>query len=91
MANTILSANKEPKGRKGNLIGRFLQPHILGLMPRLTDVTNDSVSLQISVTEKRINIGALEEMINVCMHHARIARPQVCLGLSDAPQVDFFD
>ncbi|KAG6016356.1 hypothetical protein E4U54_001662 [Claviceps lovelessii] len=77
VANTILSANKEPKGRKGNLIGRFLQPHILGLMPRLTDVTNDSVSLQISVTEKRINIGALEEMINVCMHHARIARPQI--------------
>ncbi|KAG5983170.1 hypothetical protein E4U55_000604 [Claviceps digitariae] len=77
VANTILSANKESKGRKGNLIGRFLQPHILGLMPRLTDVINDSVSLQTPVMEKRISIGALEEMIKMCMHHARIARPQI--------------
>lgn len=81
MANTILNANQEKKGRKGNPIGRFLQPHILGLMPRLTDVINDSVSLQSPVMEQRISIGALEEMIKVCMHHARIARPQVRLKL----------
>ncbi|KAG5926189.1 hypothetical protein E4U42_003556, partial [Claviceps africana] len=77
VANTILSSNREPKVRKGNLIGRFIQPHILGLMPRLTDVINDSMSLQTPVMEKRISIGALEEMIKVCMHHARIARPQI--------------
>ncbi|KAG5942731.1 hypothetical protein E4U59_000920 [Claviceps monticola] len=63
VAKTILSTSKETRGRKGNPIGRFLQPHILGLMPRLTDVINDSVSLQTSVMEKRISIGALEEMI----------------------------
>ncbi|KAG6067261.1 hypothetical protein E4U32_004269 [Claviceps aff. humidiphila group G2b] len=81
VAKTILSASKETRGRKGNPIGRFLQPHILGLMPRLTDVINDSVSLQTSVIEQRISIGALEEMIKVCIHHARIARPQISASL----------
>ncbi|GAB0136223.1 hypothetical protein EsDP_00004534 [Epichloe bromicola] len=73
MATTILSANKEMKGRKGNPIGRFLQPHILGLMPRLTDVINDSVSLQTPVMEQRISIGALEEMIKVSQEPLRDA------------------
>lgn len=81
MATTIMTANKDPKGKKGNVIGKFLQTHVLGLMARLTDVINDSVSLQPPIMEQRSSIGALEEMIKFCKQYARIARPQVCLPL----------
>ncbi|KAK2593293.1 serine/threonine-protein kinase M1 [Conoideocrella luteorostrata] len=84
VATTVLNANKETKNKKGNVVGRFLQPHILGLMPRLTDVINDSVSLQPPVLEQRICIGALEEMIRTCMQHARIVRPQISACLLSA-------
>jgi serine/threonine-protein kinase ATR len=47
-------------------------------MARLTDVINDSISLQPPIMEQRTSIGALEELIKVSKHYARIARPQVC-------------
>lgn len=78
MATTILSANKDTKGKKGNTIGRFLQSHILGLMARLTDTLNDSVVIQAPILEQRSAIKTLEEMIKVCKQYCRIARPQVC-------------
>ena len=77
MATTILSANKDSKQKKGNIIGRFLQSHLLGLMARLTDVINDTVSVHPPVAEQRRCIRALEEMIKICRGYARIARPQV--------------
>src|SRR5262245_39739680 len=76
MATVIMSSTKETRQKKTNLIGRFLQPHVLGLMARLTDVINDSTS-QPPVLEQRRCIRALEEMIRVCKAYSRIARPQV--------------
>ena len=75
----VSTANKEPKQKKGSVVGHFLQPYILGLMARLTDVVNDSVASQPEVTEQRRCIRALDEMIQVCGPYARIARPQVCM------------
>lgn len=77
MATMILAANKDTKHKKGSVIGRFLQSYILGLMARLTDVINDSVSAHPPVLEQRRCIRALEEMIRLCKSYARIARPQV--------------
>lgn len=77
MATTILTANKDAKSKKGNVIGRFLQSIILGLMARLADVINDSASVHPVKMEQRSCIRALDEMINICQSHARIARPQV--------------
>jgi serine/threonine-protein kinase ATR len=79
MATTILGASKDPKAKKGNMVGRFLQSHLLGLMARLTDVINDSTSLQPPIAEQKSSIGALEEIIKISKHYARIARPQVRL------------
>lgn len=59
------------------MIGRFIQPHILGLMARLTDVINDSLATQPPAQEQRRCIRAMEEMIRVCKDYASIARPQV--------------
>lgn len=59
------------------MIGRFLQSHILGLMARLTDVINDPATLHPGEMEQRNCIRALDEMINLCQTHARIARPQI--------------
>ena len=77
MAAMILASNKETKQKKGNLVGRFLQSHLLGLMARLTDVINDVLSDISAVQEQQRCIRAMEEMIRVCKDYARIARPQV--------------
>ncbi|CAM1502082.1 Fc.00g040660.m01.CDS01 [Cosmosporella sp. VM-42] len=76
-AAMILAANKEPKQKKGNPIGRFLAAHLLGLMARLTDVINDSLSNSSALQEQRRCIRAMEEMIWVCKEYARMARPQI--------------
>lgn len=90
MATTIMTSSKEAKRResrldsrqkKSDVIGRFLQPHVLGLMARLTDVITDSTSSQSPVLEQRRCIRAMEDMIRVCKAYSRIARPQVsCLA-----------
>lgn len=81
----ILIANKEARQKKGNPTGRFLQSHLLGLMARLTDVINDSLSTHPPAQEQRRCIRAMEEMIRVCRDYARIARPQVSCSLSLVP------
>ncbi|PHH88275.1 hypothetical protein CDD83_7759 [Cordyceps sp. RAO-2017] len=88
MATTILSANKDTKLKKSNVIGRFLQSHVLGLMARLTDVINDSISTHPPITEQRSCIRTLEEMIRVCKGYARIARPQISACLLSAISQD---
>lgn len=79
MANTMMTPHMDAKNVKGNLVGRFLQSYVLGLMARLTDVINDTISTHPPILEQRRCIRALEEMIKVCKSYARIARPQVCL------------
>jgi len=66
---------KEPKQRKGNMVGRFLNSLALGLMTRLTDVITDAASS--SVSEQRRCLRAIEEMITVSKEYSQIARPQV--------------
>lgn len=70
-------ANKESKSKRSNVVGRFLQAYLLGLMARLTDVINDAAANQPAVIEQRRCIRAVNEMIQLCGPYARIARPQV--------------
>ncbi|PHH79154.1 hypothetical protein CDD80_5521 [Ophiocordyceps camponoti-rufipedis] len=65
LATTILRNNKDTKVKKSNVIGRFLQSHVLGLMAKLTDVINDSVSTHPPVLEQRSCVRTLEELIKV--------------------------
>ncbi len=77
MATTILGNTRETKSKKDNTVGRFLQSHMLGLVARLADVINDSVTAHPLMLEQRNCIQTMEEMIKVCKSYARIARPQV--------------
>lgn len=77
MASMVLGTSKDTKSGKNDLVGRFIQTHLLGLMARLTDVINDSLSTFPPVSEQRRCVRAMEEMIKICKAYARIARPQV--------------
>lgn len=79
MATMVLASNKDTKNKKGNVIGRFLQPYLLGLMARFTDIISESLSTGSPVMEQRRCIRALDEMIRLCQSYSRIARPQVGL------------
>ncbi|KAG8420517.1 serine/threonine-protein kinase M1 [Metarhizium acridum] len=50
-------------------------------MARLTDVINDSITLQPLIMEQRSAIATLEEMLKVCKQYVRVARPQVHISL----------
>ncbi|KAL2883978.1 serine/threonine-protein kinase M1 [Colletotrichum sp. CLE4] len=84
----MMIANKESKSKK-NVIGKYLQSYILGLMARLADVINDMTLVFPPAEEQRRCIRALEEMIRHCKGYVRIARPQIaaCL-LSSLAQDD---
>ncbi|KAF6838930.1 protein kinase Rad3 (phosphatidylinositol 3) [Colletotrichum plurivorum] len=84
----IMVANKESRSKKGNLIGRFLQSYILGLMARLADVINDTPLLCPPPEEQRRCIRAMEEMIRLCKSYVRIARPQIAACLLSAMAQD---
>lgn len=88
MASMVLGSVKETRNRKTDLVGRFLQSHILGLMARFTDVINDSTSIHPRVMEQISCIRALEEMIRICQSYARIARPQISACLLSAASQD---
>ncbi|KAG9258601.1 uncharacterized protein F5Z01DRAFT_615130 [Emericellopsis atlantica] len=81
MALAVMNG-KESKSKKGNIIGRFLQPYLLGLMARFTDVISDA-STSSSVEQRRC-IQALEEMLKLSQSHARVARPQISACLLSA-------
>nr|XP_036588838.1 protein kinase Rad3 (phosphatidylinositol 3) [Colletotrichum truncatum]KAF6800480.1 protein kinase Rad3 (phosphatidylinositol 3) [Colletotrichum truncatum] len=84
MCTIIMVANKEPRPRKGNVVGRFLQSYILGLMARLADVINDMPLVCPHPEEQRRCIRAMEEMIRLCKAYVRIARPQISACLLSA-------
>ena len=75
IASRTQTANASNK--KSNLVGPFIEHHILGIVARLSEVVNDSRDEQ-SVTEKERCIKAVGEMVKVGKIHTRIARPQVC-------------
>lgn len=72
----ILKANKESRTKKPDVIGRFLQPHLLGIMARLADVITDT-TLGVSLMQQRHCIGTLQVMIELCKSHAQSARSHV--------------
>jgi serine/threonine-protein kinase ATR len=78
----LLGIPGETRSRKGNLIGRFLAPHVLGLMARITEVINNVGASGSSLLDQRLCLQAMEEMIRVCKAHVRVARPQVSTSLA---------
>ncbi|KAK3330577.1 hypothetical protein B0H66DRAFT_579779 [Apodospora peruviana] len=82
---TILTAdNKEKKAKKGEIIGRYLQQHALGLAARFSEVITDTLGLHPPVQEQRQCLGAMEEMIKICNLYVCVARPQISACLISA-------
>lgn len=81
MCSKLVASNTELKSRSrkqaGNIVGRFLEMYVLGLMARLADVINDRQYLLPPVEEQKRCLRAMEEMIKLCKAYVRIARPQV--------------
>jgi serine/threonine-protein kinase ATR len=68
---------RESRSKKGNIIGKFLEPHVLGLLTQVNDVISMVTFGRPATLEHRLYLQAVEEMIRVCKSHARVARPQV--------------
>lgn len=77
MASLLLADQKDKRGKKSHIVGRYLQQHALGLAQRLSDVINDTLLAHPPVSEQRRCLGAMEEMIKICTSYVCIARPQV--------------
>ncbi|KAL2758545.1 hypothetical protein ACRALDRAFT_2099058 [Sodiomyces alcalophilus JCM 7366] len=88
MCTQLMTASGELKARSkkqsSNVVGRFLESYLLGLMSRLVDVINDRQLRSPPVEEQRRCLRAMEEMINVCRAYVRIARPQISACLLSA-------
>ncbi|KAG9237915.1 protein kinase-like protein rad3 [Amylocarpus encephaloides] len=72
---------------KKNIVGKFLEQHILGLVARLSEVVNDSRDEQ-PMKEKDRCIKTFEELVKAAKTHTRIARPQICACLQSALAVE---
>lgn len=66
----------DTKNRDNDPVGVFLEQHILGLITNISAVIIDTAHEQ-SITEKKRNIKALEELVKVAKAHSRVGRPQV--------------
>ncbi|KAM0333504.1 hypothetical protein ACHAQA_002167 [Verticillium albo-atrum] len=90
MATKVMAANREPRSKKQsiNIVGRFLESYMLGLMSRLADVINDRMLSSPPVEEQLQCLRALEEMIKLCKAYVRIARPQISACLLSALERD---
>ncbi|KHJ35348.1 putative protein kinase rad3 [Erysiphe necator] len=70
----------DTKSKDSDPVGVFLEQHILGLITNISAVIIDTAHEQ-SITEKKRNIKALEELVKVAKAHSRIGRPQICACL----------
>jgi serine/threonine-protein kinase ATR len=74
MNTSIGAANSHSKN---DVVGRFLEQHILGLVARFSEVINDSRDTH-PVKEKDRCVKAFAELVRAAKAHTRVARPQVC-------------
>ncbi|KAK0703579.1 hypothetical protein B0T26DRAFT_658923 [Lasiosphaeria miniovina] len=84
MATLLLADNADKKVKKSHKIGRYLQPHALGLTARLSETIADTLGSHPPVQERKQCLGAMEEMIRVCNSYVCIARPQISACLISA-------
>ncbi|KAK4102952.1 phosphatidyl inositol 3-kinase-like protein [Parathielavia hyrcaniae] len=84
MATLLLADQKERKTKKSDVVGRYLQPHALGLTARLSEEVNGTWPSRPLVSEQRRCLGAMEEMIKICKSYMCIARPQISACLISA-------
>ncbi|OJJ46333.1 hypothetical protein ASPZODRAFT_66362 [Penicilliopsis zonata CBS 506.65] len=73
--------NKDSK--KSNLLGQFIEEHVLGIITQFANAIND-FQIRQPLLEKKRNIIAIGEMIKVAKGHVSSALPQICACLRSA-------
>ncbi|PYH81420.1 protein kinase [Aspergillus uvarum CBS 121591] len=77
------SANAQ---KRGNLIGHFIEEHVLGIITQFAHAIND-FQIRQSLMEKKRNLAAIGEMIKVARGHVSSALPQICACLRSALEI----
>ncbi|KAE8338953.1 hypothetical protein BDV24DRAFT_137247 [Aspergillus arachidicola] len=72
--------------RRTNLIGYFIEEHILGIITEFAHAIND-FQIRQPLVEKRRNIIAIGEMVKVAKGHVSSAIPQICACLRSALEI----
>ncbi|CEJ55236.1 Putative UVSB PI-3 kinase [Penicillium brasilianum] len=73
--------------KKADLLSHFIEEHVLGIITQFANAINDFQVRQ-TLAEKRRNLKAIEEMINIAQGHVSNALPQVCACLRSALEID---
>lgn len=73
--------------RKTDLLSHFIEEHVLGIITQFANAINDFQVRQ-TLAEKRRNLKAIEEMINIARGHVSNALPQVCACLRSALEIE---
>ncbi|KAJ5108762.1 hypothetical protein N7456_005437 [Penicillium angulare] len=73
--------------KKADLLAYFIEEHVLGIITQFANAINDFQVRQ-TLAEKRRNLKAIEEMINIARGHVSNALPQVCACLRSALEIE---
>ncbi|KAJ5683180.1 hypothetical protein N7462_006345 [Penicillium macrosclerotiorum] len=73
--------------KKSDLLSHFIEEHVLGIITQFANAINDFQVRQ-TLAEKRRNLKAIEEMINIAQGHVSNALPQVCACLRSALEIE---
>ena len=65
----------------------FIEEHVLGIITQFANAINDFQVRQ-TLAEKRRNLKAIEEMVNIAQGHVSNALPQVCACLRSALEIE---
>ncbi|OJJ33117.1 hypothetical protein ASPWEDRAFT_174541 [Aspergillus wentii DTO 134E9] len=69
--------------KKANLLGHFIEEHVLGIITQFAHSIND-FQIRQPLVEKKRNIIAIGEMIKIARDHVSSALPQICACLRSA-------
>ncbi|KKA22075.1 Non-specific serine/threonine protein kinase [Rasamsonia emersonii CBS 393.64] len=70
-----------------NVLGNFIEEHILGIITEFADAINDA-QVRLPIMEKKRNILAIGEMIKIARGHINSALPQICACLRSALDIE---
>ncbi|CBF79340.1 protein kinase MEC1 [Aspergillus nidulans FGSC A4] len=72
--------------KKSNLVGHFIEEHVLGIITQFAHAIND-FQIRQPLVEKKRNIMAIGAMIKVAPGHVSSALPQICACLRSALEI----
>ncbi|KAL4803894.1 hypothetical protein BDV18DRAFT_166188 [Aspergillus unguis] len=84
---SLVPAKSGHVSKKSNLVGQFIEEHVLGIITQFAHAINDFQVRQ-PIIEKKRNIIAIGTMIKVAPGHVSSALPQICACLRSALEIE---